>query len=159
MLADREDRARVYRRLAESAGVNLDPGSIWMLIRIGHAQPISLADLAARLGTSRERLQPVLERLADEACIGTDHEMVSLTRSGEEVYARLLEQRTKGLDRLLQGWPPDQKAQMADAIRRLAYRLLSEDFGRELSASRRQLQAMSGQARAPAPADKQASRR
>ena len=99
----------------------------------------------ARLGTSRERLQPVLERLAHEACIGRDQEIVSLTRTGEEVYARLLEQRTKGLDRLLQGWPQDQKAQMADAVRRLADRLLSDDFDSDLSASRRQLRAMSGQ--------------
>jgi DNA-binding MarR family transcriptional regulator len=144
VLANREDRARVYRRLAESAGVDLDPGAIWMLIRIGHAQPIPLAELAARLQAPLERLQAVLARLADRACIDRGDEMVSLTRSGEAVYARLLEQRRKGLDQLLQGWPPDQKAQMAETIRSLADRLLSEDFGRDLGASRRQLRAISG---------------
>ncbi|MGH8214601.1 MAG: MFS transporter [Rhodanobacteraceae bacterium] len=143
VLADREDRARVYRRLAESAGVDLDPGAIWMLIRIGHAQPIPLAELAARLHTPPGRLQPVLERLAGKACVARVEEMVSLTRSGEEVYARLLEQRRRGLDKLLQGWPPDQKAQMAETIWRLADRLLSDDFGRDFSASRRQLHALS----------------
>jgi DNA-binding MarR family transcriptional regulator len=115
-----------------------------MLIRIGHAQPIPLAELAARLQAPLERLQAVLARLADRACIVRGDDMVSLTRSGEAVYARLLEQRRKGLDQLLQGWPPDQKAQMAETIRSLADRLLSEDFGRDLGASRRQLRAISG---------------
>ena len=62
----------------------------------------------------------------------------------EAVHARLLEQRRKGLDKLLQGWPPDQKAQMSETIRRLADGLLSDDSGRDLSGSRRQLQAISG---------------
>jgi EmrB/QacA subfamily drug resistance transporter len=139
VLANREDRTHAYQRLADAAGVKLDPLSIWMLIRLGHVQPIP--QLASRLRTPFERLQPILDRLTERTCIDRKHDTISLTPSGEAVYARLIALRSEHLERLLRGWPPEQRAEMAHTIHALAERLLSDDFCDFLAVSRMQLRA------------------
>jgi hypothetical protein len=39
LLANRENRARRYKRLAEVANMDLDPPSCWMLVQLGQMQP------------------------------------------------------------------------------------------------------------------------
>ncbi len=142
VLANREDRARVYQRLADAAGIDLDPLSIWLLIRLGQAQPTTVQKLAWRLDAQVARLQPALDRLAGKACINQEDGNVALTRDGSAIYSRLVDLRVQRLEHLLHGWPAEQRAEMVDTLRSLAERLLSDDFGNFLAASRSQLRAV-----------------
>jgi DNA-binding MarR family transcriptional regulator len=110
-----------------------------MLIRLGQMQPPSLSQLAQRLDTPLERVQPALETLVRKGYV--NDEAPSLTRTGAAAYSRLVEARRKGLEALLRGWPPEQQREMAGTIASLAERFLSDDFDRYLRDSTRRMQA------------------
>jgi EmrB/QacA subfamily drug resistance transporter len=141
VLANREGRLQSYRQLAELAGVDLDPASCWMLIRVGHSGPISATQLAQRLSTSVSRLQPTLDELESKGYIGRNGETLSLLETGAGAYRRLVDAREKGLEMLLRGWSPEQQLEMASTVRSLAEQLLSDDLADILLASQTQLRA------------------
>lgn len=129
----------MYRRLAKRARLNLDPFSCWMLLRLGQIQPSSSLQLAQRLNTPLPRLQPALDALIAKGFV--HNEVPSLTRAGAGAYALLIEARRKGLEALLEGWPPGQQLEMASTLRALAERFLSDDFGKDLEASKSRMRA------------------
>ena len=90
VLSNREGRLRSYQRLAELAGVDLDPASCWMLIRVG-PEPISATQLAGKLGTSVPRLQPALDKLENEGYVIRAGETLSLPETGALAYKRLVD--------------------------------------------------------------------
>lgn len=141
VLAHRENRFRAYQRLATVAAVKLDPLACWMLIRLGHAEPIVVSQLAQQLDASIQRLQPALDDLQGNGYMERSGEIVCLTAAGDDAYARLAEARSKGLGKLLRGWPPEQQAEMTSTVRTLAEKFLSEDFDDVLAASRTRMQA------------------
>ena len=119
VLANRKGRLRSYRRLAEVAGVDLDPALCWMLIRVGQSEPISATQLAERLATSVTRLEPTLDELESKGYIGRYGETLSLLETGVLAYQRLVDAREKGLETLLHGWSPEQQLEMASTVRLL----------------------------------------
>lgn len=54
-LVRRENRWRVYRQLAERAGVDLPPDAHWLLARLGEGADLDLRD--PRLAAALERLR------------------------------------------------------------------------------------------------------
>ena len=141
VLANREDRIRIYQGLAKAAGVDLEPFACWMLIRLGHAEPIAISHLAHRLGAPPQRLQPALDELAAKGYMDCENKTVCLTAAGDGAYARLVELRSDGLRKLLRGWPPEQQLEMTDTLRTLAEKFLSCDFDDFASASMTRMQA------------------
>lgn len=141
VLANRVDRRRMYQRLAESAAVDLSPFSCWMLIRLGSAEPATPSQLAQRLDAPLLRLQPALDALENDGYVTRHDGILSLTRTGAAAYARLVEARRKGLETFLRGWSPEQQTEMAGAVRSLAERFLSDDFGDALLSSQTRLRA------------------
>jgi EmrB/QacA subfamily drug resistance transporter len=106
-LALRENRWQMYERFADRAEVDLDPTELWLLSRLGEGAPVDLGD--ARLTTAGESLRErgflVDSRLADD---------------GEIVYARVLEARRENLAELLDGWEPEQHADVRAMLDRFA---------------------------------------
>ena len=106
-LALHENRWRMYERFADRAEVDLDPTELWLLSRLGEGAPVDLGD--ARLTTAGESLRErgflVDSRLADD---------------GEIVYARVLEARRENLAELLDGWEPEQHADVRAMLDRFA---------------------------------------
>lgn len=143
VLAHRENRFLGYQRLAAAAEVDIDPFACWMLIQLGCIDPIAVSQLAQRLDTSIQRLQPALDDLQGNGYIACVDETVCLTTLGDGAYARLVKARSKGLEKLLRGWAPEQQAEMADTVRTLAEKFLSEDFDDLLAASKAAVQAAS----------------
>ncbi len=66
VLASRDSMYLIYRRLADRAGVALDPLSCWLLFRIQEQQPISQDNLAKRLSVPDEKLRPSIESLTQK---------------------------------------------------------------------------------------------
>jgi EmrB/QacA subfamily drug resistance transporter len=112
-LARRENHWRVYRRLAERAEFDLDPGELWLLARLGEGTAVDLEDPrhVAAHASLRER------GLVVDAQLDSD---------GHVIYARVVEARTQGLTELLEGWEPEKHAEVKAMLDRLARELVVE---------------------------------
>jgi EmrB/QacA subfamily drug resistance transporter len=131
ILASRESRRRAYARLAECVHLDLPPAHTWLLLRLGQSNARSPAELARILNAPPVRLSEVLSELRRRGYVGPGLE---LTPSGGALYGELVAARRAALETYLADWPPDQRAQMHDAIVHLAGRVLSDDFAGELRA-------------------------
>ena len=56
-------------------------------------------------------------------------DLLALTPSGPEAYSRLIAAERDELDHLLQGWSPDQEAELAALLTQMAERLLTDETG------------------------------
>jgi hypothetical protein len=112
-LARRENRWRVYRRLAERAELDLDPAELWLLARLGEGTAVHLEDprhIAAHASLRERGLVLDGELHAD----------------GRLVYARVVEARSQGLAELLEGWEPERHDEVRAMLDRLARELVVE---------------------------------
>jgi EmrB/QacA subfamily drug resistance transporter len=112
-LAQRENHWRVYQRLAERAELDLHPGELWLLTRLGEGTQLNLHDptLAGAHASLRDRGFVENSDLRDE---------------GEAVYARVVEARREGLAELLDGWEPEKHDEVKAMLDRLARELVAE---------------------------------
>jgi DNA-binding MarR family transcriptional regulator len=63
VLARREDRAGIYRSLAAAADLDLDPRSVFVLLRLDGHRELDLSALAASTGTDTQAFRPLLHPL------------------------------------------------------------------------------------------------
>lgn len=133
-LARRENRPRLYRRLAERAGLDLDPGSCWLLYRLDEHPDTTISELADRLHVSSERIAPLAEPLAESGLLALDRAgaeshagRLTLTAQGRNAIDRLTTARHTGLTELLAGWSPAQHPELTALVRQLAHSLLAAD--------------------------------
>ena len=112
VLAQREHRADLYRRLADRAGLALDPKACWLLYRIAEHPEHGVADLADALHLPRATLDPVLDQLVIAGMIqratDADGANLTLTATGRDGISRLVDARRVGLANLLDGNSPEE---------------------------------------------------
>jgi DNA-binding MarR family transcriptional regulator len=137
VLARREDRVVVYRRIAARAGLPaLRPAACCLLSRIGREPGIRLADLAARTGTAATSLGPIVAELAAHGLVAVQPEhsastsALVLTETGRTALERLRAARAEDLADLLDGWSPDRHAELRCRLRGLACDLIDTDTPR-----------------------------
>ncbi len=138
----RENRADVYRSLAERAHLSLEPRACWLLYRLAEAPGVSLVELARQLDVPVERLETGAAELAGAGMIRLDgssglgpgdgggalpDERVLITGEGRAAIDQLTEARRAGLSDLLDGWDPDQHPELTELVRNLAQSLLADD--------------------------------
>ncbi len=133
VLIGREKRRRIYAQLAARAGVSLAPGSCWMLLRLDEQAPVTLAHLARRAQVPAAALLPYLDELRRDALVevdgagsGAETAAIALSPEGQRIADRLVAARREALARLLAGWSPEQHAEVAELLSRLA-RVLAAD--------------------------------
>jgi EmrB/QacA subfamily drug resistance transporter len=139
VLAGRESQDQLHQRLAARAGVDLDPLSIWLLFRLQEQTPISQESLAQRLQVPAARLAPALEALRESGLVTTTSavegqavDQLQLTPAGQETLKTLTTACHDSLAELLDGWSPEQEAELATLLRRVTTALLSEENKKEL---------------------------
>jgi len=139
VLAGRESQDQLHQRLAARAGVDLDPLSIWLLFRLQEQTPISQESLAQRLQVPAARLAPALEALRESGLVTTTSAVegqavgqLQLTPAGQETLKTLPTACHDSLAELLDGWSPEQEAELATLLRRVTTALLSEENKKEL---------------------------
>jgi EmrB/QacA subfamily drug resistance transporter len=135
VLAGHEGRLRIYQRIAARAGVALDPPSCWLLFRIEEHAPMRPDDLARHLHLPSEKLTPYLEHLIQRGLVmvslpsdGQDGGQLTLTPAGRQVADQLVATRRDELVGFLDGWSPEQYAEVNELLRRLARGLLSDQI-------------------------------
>jgi EmrB/QacA subfamily drug resistance transporter len=127
LLAGREQRWQLYERLARRAGLELPPPELWLLARLGEREPLSGAELAAQLQSDGQPVDEALGRLRDRSLVSASEDgAVALTESGREDYERLVAARCAGLHELLDGWNPEQHAELQQLVDALGRDLVSE---------------------------------
>jgi EmrB/QacA subfamily drug resistance transporter len=125
-LAVREERWDIYQGLAERAAIELDPPELWLLARLANRAPITRADLAGALDAGEDELGPALAGLRSRSLVRDDNGTIVLTDSGGEMYERLVAARCEALNELLDGWNPEQHAEIEGLVAGLGRELVSE---------------------------------
>jgi hypothetical protein len=112
-LAQRENRWRAYEQLAKRADVDLKPGELWLLTRLGEGRALDLED---------PRIVGAHSSLRERGLVEDAH----LVGEGESVYARVVEARREALAQLLEGWEPEKHDDVKAMLDRLTSELVAE---------------------------------
>jgi hypothetical protein len=151
-LFGRERRAETYRRLAETADIQLSPRGTWLMYRVADNAPITEGGLARQLGIADTELEqrltelvnvgyvavdgpapaarqasdgePVLPASSNDARAGAS---VALTPAGQQAATQLRAAREAGIDRLVTEWQPDQVPELRRLIGQITTTLVATD--------------------------------
>jgi DNA-binding MarR family transcriptional regulator len=135
VLARKENRPELFRRMAARAHIDLDPVLCWLLLCIDRHPDRSVAELACPPAIGVERAQQLVYRLADQGLVvlhgdgdgGTrDGSRPVLTPAGQDTVAKLIEARRQGLAELLDGWSPEDHDELVALLRRLGREMLDD---------------------------------
>ena len=139
VLSSRASLDQLYRRLAARAGVELDPRPTWLLFRLQEQAPISQQSLAQRFQVPADQLTPSLATLQEKGLVtlaspadGQGEGRLQLTSAGQETLKRLTTAFHDNLAELLDGWSPEQEAELATLLHQVTGDLLNEKNTREL---------------------------
>jgi EmrB/QacA subfamily drug resistance transporter len=117
---DRREGAReIISRVATRAGVDLTPGSCWLLARLSEDAPASVETLAQLAHTQVGVLEHARDVLQERGLIVLcpDHEACyELTEAGHDTLARLTEMGERRLADLLEDWRPEEHPDLARLI-------------------------------------------
>jgi EmrB/QacA subfamily drug resistance transporter len=129
VLARRENRHALYTRLAERAGLDLEPPACWLLYRLADSPRTSTADLANRLGIPSDRLDRHLSALAGARLVDrpADGLAVTVTEAGHDAAERLIEARREALAEFLRGWSLEDNPELVGLVQTLAEQLAADD--------------------------------
>ncbi len=143
-LFGRERRAETYRRLAETADVQLSPRGTWLMYRIADNALITEAGLAHLLGIADAELGQRLTELAAAGYVAVDGAghpasgdgaqagaSLTLTSAGHQAVGRLGAAREAGIDRLVTDWQPDQVPELRRLIGHITTTLVATDTAPE----------------------------
>jgi DNA-binding MarR family transcriptional regulator len=127
----RENRAELYETLAERAGVDLPPRSVWLLYRLSERPASTVGEVADGLHVDASIIQPGVDGLVAAGMIrehqrGPDYDL-HLTPAGTQALDKLTEARRRGLTELLEGWNPEEHPEVIELVKQLAHSLLADD--------------------------------
>jgi EmrB/QacA subfamily drug resistance transporter len=111
MLADKQQRHRVYDHLSAKAGLDLTAPEAWLLLRLhdgGGATP-GLPDL---------QLDPLLDGLRARSLVTPDS--AQLTTAGQAAAEGLIQARCAAVHEVLEDWSPDEHPEVLQLIDRFA---------------------------------------
>jgi EmrB/QacA subfamily drug resistance transporter len=141
VLVGRDRRRQWVAGLAERAGVDLSPAACWLLVRLSEDPTADIAKLCQSYDVPLEAGQRALRELDERGLLQRDPaagedrgRVVGVTPEGEQLAARLVEERRAALARLCDGWSPDQHADLSGLLTRLA-KELSEQPDPEVTAT------------------------
>jgi hypothetical protein len=139
-LFGRERRAETYRRLAETADMQLSPRGTWLMYRIADNAPITEGGLAHLLGIADAELEHRLTELVAAGYVAVDGAghpargdgaqagtSITFTPAGQQAAGRLDAAREAGIDRLVTDWQPDQVPELRQLIGQITTTLVATD--------------------------------
>jgi EmrB/QacA subfamily drug resistance transporter len=127
LLAGREQRWELYQRLAARAEIELAPPELWLLARLGERAPLTDTDVTEQLQRDDRPIDEALGQLRTRALVETREDgTIALTDSGREDYERLVAAKCARLHELLDGWNPEQHAELQRLVDTLGRDLVSE---------------------------------
>ena len=128
-LSRRENRYRIYRRVAEIAGLQLGPKATWLLLRLDDQPPFTAEETAARFDLPVARITPLLTELANEGLIqqaGEPPGTFVLSEAGIAAATTIHDARRRQLEQFLEGWQPEQQPEVLQLLERFTQSLRSK---------------------------------
>jgi DNA-binding MarR family transcriptional regulator len=119
-LARRDSRERILDRLCRLAGVELTARQCWVLARVAEAEPTDAFAIGESQSVDPARVAARIGELRELGYVEGPAEAVTLTAAGRDAVERLVEARRKRLAELLDGWSPEQEAELAALLTRMA---------------------------------------
>jgi EmrB/QacA subfamily drug resistance transporter len=132
VLIGRDRRKLFVEQLAARAGVDLSAGAAWLIVRLQEDPGADIAELCERFAIPVEVGRGALAELSQRSLIVTQSEGGGtsadrrLTPAGDQIAAKLVDERRASLVRLCEGWSPDQNPELRELITRLAHELARE---------------------------------
>jgi EmrB/QacA subfamily drug resistance transporter len=135
VLARKENRPELFRRIAARAHVDLEPVLCWLLLCIDRHPERSVAELACPPAIGVGRAEQLVARLAGQGLVvldgdgdggARDGSLPVLTPAGRDAVAKLIEARRQGLAELLDGWSPEDHDELVALLRRLGREMLDD---------------------------------
>ncbi|MEV8636994.1 MDR family MFS transporter [Streptosporangium sp. NPDC051023] len=125
-LADAEMRRDYYRRLGDMAHLDLPPGSVWLIARLGTRGAQAGAELADRAGVTVEEGRPYADLLVARGLVRrtNDGTCLELTLAGEQVAGVLVTEAREGLRRMVHDWNPARHPGLRELLDRLTHEML-----------------------------------
>ena len=126
----RENRADLYRTLAERAGLDLPPRACWLLYRLAERPGATTGSVCSELKIDPEKITDGLDALVVAGYVSAPRgstDPLQLTAPGREALERLAEARRAGLGELLEGWDLGEHPELEQMVRDLAQQLLADD--------------------------------
>jgi EmrB/QacA subfamily drug resistance transporter len=127
VLVGREGRRRMVEQWAQRAGVSLTPAECWVLVRSHFDPDADLEQLATDWQVPLPVATDALETLIQQGLLTvSDNGSRTPSAEGEAIAERLIAERRASLARLLEGWSPEQHAEIATLLTRFAHELAAE---------------------------------
>jgi len=126
VIARRDERWRAYEEWVNRAGVGIDPTEAWLLARTGERAPASVEQIAEAMGVDAEAVRRTMESLEQQRLVVRSKGDYDLTAEGRGVFEALVAVRRATLEDLVRDWSPQDHAQLAPVLDRLARSLASE---------------------------------
>ena len=121
-----EERARFRERVAERSGVDVSPGAIWALIRIGEYGPERARAIALEAGIEPGRIAAVIDELRIRGLVAGGDGGVEVTPAGVEETRRVVGARRELLFEALADENADRRPEVSALLTRLARELCGE---------------------------------
>jgi EmrB/QacA subfamily drug resistance transporter len=129
-LTRRENRHELFRRLAASARVEVEPAVAWLLLRIHRHPDWPAPRLAREPVVDQQRLRALLASMDRDGLLvredGADTPP-QLTPTGRDAVERLVSARRERLAALLDGWSPEEHEELRALVDRLTAELLDDE--------------------------------
>jgi Major Facilitator Superfamily len=135
-LVGRDGRRRLVEHLAERAGVDLSAAACWLIVRLNEDPAADVPALCRDFDVPVEVGERGLSELENAGLVSVantgDGEPAavaavrSMSPAGEAIVKRLIAERRASLARLCEGWSPEQHADLAGLLTRLAQELVRE---------------------------------
>jgi EmrB/QacA subfamily drug resistance transporter len=119
-LARRDSRERILDRLCQEAGLDLTARQCWVLARVSEGEPIDAEAIAEEHAVDPERVGARITELRGLGYVEGPDDQASLTAAGRDAVERLVAARRERLSQLLDGWSPEQEAELATLLSRMA---------------------------------------
>jgi EmrB/QacA subfamily drug resistance transporter len=130
LLGSREARRDLYVRITALAGLDIHPGTSWLLLRMSHQGAVDPVELARRTTVPSEVIEEAAVESETRGYAVRDGILLVLTESGHALAGRLAEARRGVLAELLGDWDPAKHAELAALVSKLSGELCGGDSDR-----------------------------
>ncbi len=120
-LSSRQNIWERYGRAIDRSGVDISIPQAYGLFRLHHAGPITEGEICRRLKVTPVEIRPKLDAMVASGRVQRDAQgVLTLTPAGRDVIDRLSEARLEQLSEKLEGYSPEQHAELLAMLRTLA---------------------------------------
>ena len=125
VLIGRDKRRKLVANIAARAGVDLSPAACWLIAHLQDDPAMDIPAMSRAFDIPETATAGALQELAAREYVTLDDAgaVTVVTDAGHQIAERLIAERTASLERLVEGWSPDEHPDLAVLLTRMAREL------------------------------------